>query len=118
MHLFGMIVWLGGMMFQTAVALPVIRHEGEAASTAMRKVSKRFTGFIWMSVWTLGVTGILMMLLFLYLSFAPWRRFAQAIKADATAEAGKQLGQIRRIVAINLALGVLTVIVGASARPW
>ena len=76
-----------------------------------------FAGVNW-HVHVMQTTGILMMLLFLHLFFAPWRRFGQAIKADATAEAGKQLAQIRRIVAINLALGILTVIVGASARPW
>jgi hypothetical protein len=33
-------------------------------------------------------------------------------------EAARELDQIRRIVAINLVLGLLTVIVGASGRFW
>ena len=37
---------------------------------------------------------------------------------EACAEAAKDLDQIRRIVAINLMLGLLTVIVGASGRFW
>ena len=62
--------------------------------------------------------GIVMMLLFLHLFFAPWRRFGHAVERDAFAEAAKELGQIRRIVAVNLVLGLLTIIVGASGRFW
>jgi uncharacterized membrane protein len=62
--------------------------------------------------------GILMMLLFLHLMFAPWRRFQRAVAAAAPAEAAKQLGQIRILVAINLGLGILTVIAGGTGRFW
>ena len=63
MHLFSVIVWLGGLMFQGAVADPIIKFENEFARAAIRKVNQRFVGFIWMSVWTMLVTGVLMMLL-------------------------------------------------------
>jgi uncharacterized membrane protein len=63
MHVFGVIVWLGGLMFQNAVAMPVIQLEGDQAKSAMKKVNKRFIGFIWMSVWTILITGIILMLL-------------------------------------------------------
>ena len=63
MHIFGVIVWLGGLMFQNAVAQPVVKFESREANAAMRKVQRRFTGFIWMSVWTVFVTGVIMMLL-------------------------------------------------------
>ena len=56
-------------------------------------------------------TGIVMMLLFLHLFFAPWRRFRHAVEREAFPEAASELDQIRRIVAINLVLGLLTVIV-------
>ena len=58
------------------------------------------------------------MLLFLQLFFGPWRRFGHAVEKEALLEAAKELHQIRRIVAINLVLGLLTVIVGASWRFW
>ncbi|MFI5252689.1 MAG: hypothetical protein ACHQQQ_09700 [Bacteroidota bacterium] len=57
-----MIIWLGGLMFQGAVVAPVMQFEGAEAKPALRKINKRFIGFIWMSVWTLLATGILMML--------------------------------------------------------
>src|SRR5262245_14535116 len=63
MHLFGVVVWLGGLLFQNAVAMPLIEYESEQAKAAMRKVNKRFIGFAWMSAWTILVTGLLMMLL-------------------------------------------------------
>jgi uncharacterized membrane protein len=64
------------------------------------------------------LTGIVMTLLFLHLYFAPWRRFSRAVEAGALQDAAKQLNQIRRIVAVNLVLGLLTVAVGASGRFW
>ena len=62
--------------------------------------------------------GIVMMLLFFHLYFAPWRRFRAAVgRQDYPAAAG-QLNQIRVIVAINLILGVITIAVGSSGRYW
>ena len=62
--------------------------------------------------------GIVMMLLFLHLYFAPWRRFQAALAgADYPAAAG-QLNQIRTIVMVNLILGLVTVAVGSSGRYW
>jgi uncharacterized membrane protein len=59
-----------------------------------------------------------MMLLFAHLFFAPRRRFSRAVETGALAEAAAALNQIRRSVAINLVLGLLTVTVGASGRFW
>jgi uncharacterized membrane protein len=56
--------------------------------------------------------------LFLHLYFAPWRRFARAVQNKAFSDAGAELNRIRRIVAINLVLGFITLIVGSSGRFW
>jgi uncharacterized membrane protein len=66
----------------------------------------------------MAATGILMMLLFLHLIFAPWRRFRSAVDSGALPEAAKSLNQIRIIVGINLLLGVLAVVVGGTGRYW
>jgi uncharacterized membrane protein len=63
-------------------------------------------------------TGILMMLLFFHLYFAPWRRFRAALARDDRPGAARQLDQIRWIVTINLILGLVTVAVGSSGRYW
>jgi len=62
--------------------------------------------------------GILMVLLFLHLYFAPWRRFRAAVARQDWAEGGRQLGQIRTIVTVNLVLGIIVVAIGSSGRYW
>ena len=62
--------------------------------------------------------GIVMMLLFFHLYFAPWRRFRAALARQDHPAAAGQLNQIRVIVTINLILGLITVAVGSSGRYW
>ena len=144
LHVLAAVVWVGGMFF----AYMVLRRSAGPLEPAVRlalwhRVFRSFFPWVWASIVLLllsgygmiflyfggfaGIglhinvmqgTGILMMLLFLHLYFGPWRRFGHAIEREAFAEAGKELDQIRRIVAINLVLGLLTVIVGASGRFW
>src|SRR5881227_211742 len=51
--------------------------------------------------------GIIMMLLFFHLYFAPWRRFQAALARRDYPAAAVQLNQIRLIVTLNLVLGLL-----------
>jgi len=62
--------------------------------------------------------GIIMMLLFFHLYFAPWRRFRAALARQDYSAAAGQLGQIRMIVTINLVLGIIVVAIGSSGRYW
>ncbi len=63
MHIISIVIWLGGLMFQSAVLQPVLSADSGFSSSLNKKVSRRFIGFIWMSVWTMLVTGVIMMLL-------------------------------------------------------
>jgi uncharacterized membrane protein len=69
-------------------------------------------------VHVMNLTGLIMIALFLHLYFAPWRRLKRAVEAGDHADAARHLGQIRMIVAINLGLGLLTSVIGASGRYW
>ena len=69
-------------------------------------------------VHVMQATGLLMMALFLHLYFAPWRRLQRALAQSDHETAARQLTQIRRIVATNLVLGLITVAIGASGRYW
>jgi uncharacterized membrane protein len=60
--------------------------------------------------------GILMMLIYAHLYFAPWRRFRRAVAAGEWPVAAKYIDQIRLLVTINLVLGLITVVVGAAGR--
>jgi uncharacterized membrane protein len=144
LHALAAVVWVGGMFFAYIVLRPAAGPlETPARLSLWRRVFSRFFPWVWASIAVLLVsgyamlflrfggfagaglhihvmqlTGILMMLLFLHLFFAPWRRFSRSVEAGALQDAGAALSQIRRIVAINLVLGLLTVAVGASGRFW
>ena len=144
LHVLAAVVWVGGIFF----AYMVLRHasgplESAARITLWYRTFRRFFPWVWASITLLLLsgygmlflyfggfagaglhihimqgTGIVMILLFLHLFFAPWRRFGHAVEMKAYPEAAKELDQIRRVVAINLVLGLLTVSVGASGRFW
>jgi uncharacterized membrane protein len=62
--------------------------------------------------------GLVMMALFGHLYFASWPRLRRAVAAQEWPAGAAALGQIRRIVTINLVLGLLVVAIGASGRWW
>jgi uncharacterized membrane protein len=140
LHVIAAVIWVGGMFFAYMVLRP---SAGPLRLAFWQRVFSRFFPWVWASILVLlasgyamlflrfggfqtaplhvnvmQLTGIVMMLLFLHLFFAPWRRFSRAVHSKAFAEAAMELNQIRRIVAINLALGLITVIAGASGRFW
>ena len=144
LHIFSAVIWVGGMFF----ALFVLRPATAALEPGPRlelwlRVFERF--FVWvfaaivlllasgyamifgvyagfsgigLHVHIMQGIGIIMMLLFFHLYFAPWRRFRAALARRDQAAAAAQLGQIRTIVVVNLLLGLLTVAVGSSGRYW
>jgi uncharacterized membrane protein len=144
LHILSAVVWVGGMVF----AHQVLRPSARALEPAIRlplwhRVFSRFLPMVWASVVLLlasgyamvfrgfggfaGVglhvhvmqgTGIIMTLIFLHLFFAPWKRMRRAVAAGDLAEASRNLEQIRMLVGINILLGVITVVVGATGRYW
>ncbi len=64
------------------------------------------------------VLGWVMIGLYLYIYFGPYRPFKAALDDDDFAAAAEQLARIRKIVGINLALGLITMLLGASGRYW
>jgi uncharacterized membrane protein len=144
LHVLAAVVWVGGMFFAYMVLRPSAGAlPSETRLSLWHGVFRRFFPMVWVSIAVLLASGygmmflylggfagappyvhvmqgigILMVLLFLHLFFAPWRRFGAAIAAKNFSEAGKRLGEIRRVVATNLALGLVTIVVGASGRFW
>ena len=141
-HLLAAVFWVGGMAFAYWVLRPAAGAlEPPVRLPLWRRVLARFLPWVGVSVVALlatgfamivlmfggfadaplyvnimMATGILMTLIYLHLLFAPWRRLQGALDRHALHEAGQSLNQIRMIVAINLALGVLTLVVGGTGR--
>ena len=143
-HILAAVVWVGGMFF----AHQVLRPAAGALDSAVRltlwaRVLGRFFAWVFAAIVLLlasgfglvsGVyggfagiglyiqlmmgIGIFMMLLFLHLYFAPWRRFRAAVSRRDWAQGGRQLNQIRLLVTINLVLGLIVVAIGGSGRYW
>jgi uncharacterized membrane protein len=135
LHVFAAVVWVGGMFFAHQVLRPAATVlETESRLELWSRVLGRFFRWVIAAIVLLLVSGfamlfsifgglahaagyvqlmmglgIVMVLLFLHLYFAPWRRFRAAMARRDWAEGGRQLGQIRRIVTINLVLGLVTI---------
>ncbi len=143
-HTLAAVVWVGGMFFAYLVLRPASsRLAAEPRLLLWQRTLERFFFWVFAAIVLLlasGYTmvfevfggfaglglyvqlmqgiGLFMMMLFLHLYFAPWRRFRAAVARQDWAEAGRQLAQIRWIVAINLVLGLVTVAIGGSGRYW
>jgi uncharacterized membrane protein len=143
-HIFAAVVWVGGMFFAHQVLRPAAAMlEPGPRLTLWSRVLGRFFAWVIAAIILLLVSGytlvfgvfggfralglhinlmqglgIVMILLFLHLYFAPWRRFQTAVARQDWAEGGRQLGQVRTIVTINLVLGLAVVAIGGSGRYW
>jgi uncharacterized membrane protein len=60
--------------------------------------------------------GILMMLIFAHVYFAPFSRLKRAVASEDWPAGGKSLSQIRTMVGINTTIGMITIAVGAGGR--
>lgn len=144
LHIVAAVIWVGGMFFAYLVLRPSVGPLDPAARLPLwRRVFGRFFPWVWAAIAVLlasgytmvfvgfggfsGVglhvhimqtTGIIMMLIFFHLFFAPWKRFRRAIAAGDFAAAARNLEQIRLLVGINLMIGIVTVAVGVTGRYW
>ncbi len=59
--------------------------------------------------------GIVMMLMFLHVFFAPFKKLKRGVAASDFELAAKSLNQIRLLVGINLLLGVIVLVAGAMS---
>ena len=145
LHIVAAVIWVGGMFFAYVVLRPSVGGIDPAAERPRlwRRVFARFFPWVSAAVLVLIVTGYalvfghfggmqgiglhihlmqglgwVMFLLYGHLYFASWARFRRAVDAGDLQAAGPALAGIRRIVALNLALGLIVAAVGASGRYW
>jgi uncharacterized membrane protein len=136
LHIIGFTVWVGGMFFAYMALRPVAaaRLEPPQRLALWEGVFSKFFPWVWlcvalilgsglymmallgkppMYVSAMFGLGIIMMMLFAHVFFAPFKRLKRAVAAQDWQAGGAALGQIRMLVGINLSLGLVTIVVGA-----
>jgi uncharacterized membrane protein len=134
LHVAGTIFWMGGMAFVVLALRPAL-HEQQPPPVRlplMVAVLRRFFAVVIASIAVLLLTGvplllqlpgaqapagwhvmaglgIVMMLVFGHIFFAPWRRAQRAVAAQDWPEGGKRMNQIALLVKINLGLGWIAI---------
>jgi uncharacterized membrane protein len=144
LHVLGAVVWVGGMFAAYMCLRPAAGGlEAPHRLKLWRGFFQKFFPWVWASVVVLLVSGYwmiptyfggfanappyvdlmqaigwVMILLYVALFHGPWLKFKRAVDAQDWPTAGGQLAMIRRIIAINLPLGLIVVIIGGTGRYW
>ncbi|TDY04249.1 CopD family protein [Thiohalophilus thiocyanatoxydans] len=143
LHLLSAVIWVGGMFFAYVCLRPVAATQLEPPVRLTLWVGTfgKFFPWVWASVILLPLTGywmlfslfggfanapiyihlmngigIIMILIYLHVFFAPYRRLKQAVLLQDWPTGGQKLGQIRMLVGLNTLLGVITVAIASGGR--
>lgn len=141
LHLLGATVWVGGMFFAYMALRPAAVEvlEPPLRLPLWHQTLRRFFLWVWVAValilgsglhmimalggsdahayaWIMLAIGIGMMLIFAHVYFAPYRRLGRAVAATDWKAGGAALGQIRKLVGLNLILGLITITVATVGR--
>jgi uncharacterized membrane protein len=134
LHLVAAILWVGGMAFVLMALRPAVAAQLQPPQRLplMVQVLRRFFAVVLACIAVLLATGvplllqvpgaqaprgwhamaglgIVMMLVFGHIWFAPWRRAQRAVAAQDWPEGGKRLNQIATLVKVNLVLGFVAI---------
>jgi uncharacterized membrane protein len=142
LHVLGAVLWVGGMVFAVLVLRPALAVLEPSPRLAVHEAAlKRFFLIVWHAMPTLLLTGYLLLFgwyggfrgagwhihvmhltallmagVFLTIVTGPWREFRTARARGDAAGAVAQAERIRQLITMNLALGLLTVLVAAWGR--
>ena len=143
LHVLSVVIWVGGMFFAYVALRPVAASllQPPQRLALWVQVFGRFFPWVWVAVITLLLTGywmifvyfggmqgvgvhvhlmhglgVLMMLLFVYVFFAPYQELKHAVDTQDWSQGGKHLGRIRRVVGINTMLGLSVIVIAAGGR--
>ncbi|MDX8379933.1 MAG: CopD family protein [Gallionella sp.] len=144
-HLLSALIWVGGMFFAYLMLRPAAVEilEPMQRLRLWNAVLRRFFRWVWISIGTLLLSGfylihlyggmahvtrsvhimlilgITMILIYGHIFFASYRGLSRQVAAEQWPEAEKFLGTIRKLIALNLTLGLLTVcvaVLGATLK--
>lgn len=141
-HVLSVVVWVGGMFFAYTCLRPAAASllEPPLRLSLWAQTFRRFFIWVWFAVVLIPVSGhvmiymsgglasvgthvhimlvsgYLMIVLFMHVYFAPYKRLKRAVAENNWQEAGRNLNRIRRIVGINIILGLFTITIAASGH--
>jgi uncharacterized membrane protein len=139
LHVISVVVWVGGMFVAYLAVRPaaVEALEPPQRLRLWAGIFARFFRWVWVAVIlilgtgfammgrmpsvpayviVMAVIGVLMSAIFLHVYFAPFGRLRRAVANEDWKAGGAALNQIRILVGVNLALGLLNIGV-AMLRP-
>lgn len=140
-HVAGVVVWVGGMFFAWMCLRPVAAAQLEPPSRLSLWVAvfRRFFPWVWVAVgailssglhtlfavgmanapvhWHAMLTiGLVMSGIFVFVVHVPYRALCLAVAEKNWPQGGAALGRIRKLIGINLSLGLLTIAVATLGR--
>ena len=142
LHILAATIWVGGMFFAYSFLRPAASDvlEPPQRLTLWVKVFAKFFNWVWLAIIILigsghfmivqfeGLANVgkhihIMMLLgyimsavFMHIYFAPFKRLKAAVALQDWQNAASNLNLIRKMVLLNLMLGLLTVFVASAGR--
>ena len=144
LHIFGAVVWVGGMFAAYMCLRPAAGPLDPPQRLRLwRAFFQKFFPWVWLSIllllgggyWIVFVTfggmagarlhvhlmqglGWVMIALFIWLFHGPWLKFKRAVDAEDWPAAGANLNRMRQIISVNMPLGLVVAMIGASGRYW
>jgi len=138
LHGLSAVIWVGGMFFAYVALRPVAASvlAPPERLTLWSQTLGRFFLWVWLAVILLPLTGywmifsffngfasvgghvhlmqalgIVMILIYLHVFFAPYKKLQRAVEAKDFAAGAKSLGQIRQLVGLNLLIGLIVLVI-------
>lgn len=142
-HLLAAVIWVGGMFFAHGMLRPVAASllEPPLRLQLWVQVFRRFFVWVWISIAILLATGysmvfmvfdgfsntgvyvhimhllgLIMVAIFLFVYFRSYQGLKREVSASNFPAAAEHLATIRRLVGINIILGLSTIIVASAGR--
>ena len=136
LHLLGIVVWVGGMFFAHVALRPAVQKLPPAQRLALMSATLA-TFFRWVGaavvfilasgfmmifagggftafggyVHLMTAIGLVMSVIFGFIVSVPFPRLRAAVEAERWEDAAEGLAQVRRLVGVNLVLGLVTLTV-------
>ena len=141
LHLLAALIWVGGMFFAYMAMRPASQFlEPAMQLTLWSNTLKHFFPWVWFSIisilvsgfWLIAVSGgmgdvgshvhvmlllgIIMILMFMHVFFAPYKKLTHSVESKDWETGARALSQIRLLIFINLTVGLFVTFIGSAGQ--